>query len=147
MYRRALFHFHQTFDITRSTALSMDFNAQKSELSFSIEKILQDDFSSCNRPAQTSVMSWQRPESYLEPWTSNPAVVGCYPVAFSPYVIMKYLPPHTRAAATKFPRQLEIKEEFDFPMNKTEKINERIDSYGYETSQKDNGKTEKDLTR
>lgn len=147
MYRRALFHFHQTFDITRSTALSMEFHGQKSELSFSIEKILQDDFSPSNRPAQASVVSWQRPESYLEHWTSSPAVVGCYPVAFSPYVIMKYLPPHARTAATKCQRQFEIKEEFDFPVDKTEKINERVNSYGYETSQKENGKTAIDLTR
>ncbi|XP_068731944.1 homeobox protein vab-15-like isoform X2 [Montipora capricornis] len=126
----------------------MDFHGQKADLSFSIEKILRDDFS-YSRPSQTGVLGFQRcRDSFFQPWTSTPSMFRCYSVAYSPYVIMKYLPPQAaassphRTATTKLQRQHTIKEHIEEPMDEaTTNINKEISKFRYETSQKDNDDT------
>ena len=80
----------------------MDFHGQKSDLSFSIENILRDDF--CHQRRQKNVVSLQTRESSFEPWPASPPVLRCYAVHYSPYVVMKYLPTSTHRVGTRLHR-------------------------------------------
>lgn len=85
-----------------SAELLMDFQGQKTNLSFSIENILRDDFSRQRR--QKNVVSLQTRESSFEPWATSPPVLRYYAVHYSPYVVMKCLPTSAHRVGTRFHR-------------------------------------------
>ena len=87
----------------------MDFHDQKSNLSFSIENILRDDFPSQQRHPRTNVVTLPKQQSrFGRGWPIAP-LFRCYAVRYSP-VYVRLLPNHMQRVGARLHQVNRVKE-------------------------------------